>query len=36
MRFGLSEGMTLAAGPGGSDVFLLEPSIGSEPGMKIK
>jgi methionyl-tRNA synthetase len=36
MRFGLSEGMILAAGPGGSDVFLLEPSIGSEPGMKIK
>jgi methionyl-tRNA synthetase len=36
MRFGVSEGMILAAGPGGSDVFLLEPSNGSEPGMKIK
>jgi methionyl-tRNA synthetase len=36
MRFGLSEGMILAAGPGGSNVFLLEPSGGSEPGMKIK
>jgi len=36
MRFGVSEGMILAAGPGGSEVFLLEPSNGSEPGMKIK
>ena len=35
MRFGVSEGMILAAGPGGSDVFLLEPSDGSESGMKI-
>ncbi|HET7306879.1 MAG TPA: methionine--tRNA ligase [Gammaproteobacteria bacterium] len=36
MRFGLSEGMVLAAGPGGKDVFLLEPDAGSEPGMKVK
>ena len=36
MRFGVSEGMILAAGPGGSEVFLLEPSNRSEPGMKIK
>ncbi|MEX0871290.1 MAG: methionine--tRNA ligase [Aquisalimonadaceae bacterium] len=36
MRFGLSEGMVLAAGPGGKDVFILEPHAGAEPGMKIK
>lgn len=36
MRFGVSEGMVLAAGPGGADVFLLEPDAGAEPGMKVK
>ncbi|MCG8383769.1 MAG: methionine--tRNA ligase [Gammaproteobacteria bacterium] len=36
MRFGLSEGMILAAGPGGSDLFLLSPDDGAEPGMKVK
>ncbi len=36
MRFGLSEGMVLAAGPGGSDLFLLSPDDGAEPGMKVK
>ncbi|MCH9697361.1 MAG: methionine--tRNA ligase [Gammaproteobacteria bacterium] len=36
MRFGVSEGMVLAAGPGGSDIFLLEPDEGAEPGMRIK
>jgi methionyl-tRNA synthetase len=36
MRFGVSEGMVLAAGPGGKDVFLLEPDSGSTPGMKVK
>jgi methionyl-tRNA synthetase len=36
MRFGVSEGMVLAAGPGGKDVFLLEPDAGSAPGMKVK
>ncbi len=36
MRFGLSEGMVLAAGPGGSDLFILEPHAGAEPGMKVK
>jgi methionyl-tRNA synthetase len=35
MKFGLSEGMVLAAGPGGKQIFLLEPDDGSEPGMKI-
>jgi methionyl-tRNA synthetase len=36
MRFGTSEGMVLAAGPGGKDIFLLEPDPGAEPGMKVK
>jgi methionyl-tRNA synthetase len=36
MRFGMSEGMVLAAGPGGQDVFLLSPDSGAEPGMKVK
>ena len=36
MRFGLSEGMVLAAGPGGKDLFILNPDDGAIPGMKIK
>jgi methionyl-tRNA synthetase len=36
MRFGMSEGMVLAAGPGGSDLFILEPHDGAQPGMKVK
>jgi methionyl-tRNA synthetase len=36
MRFGLSEGMVLAAGPGGKDLFILQPDEGAEPGMKVK
>ena len=36
MRFGMSEGMVLAAGPGGKDLWILEPDIGAKPGMKIK
>jgi methionyl-tRNA synthetase len=36
MRFGVSEGMVLAAGPGGEDIFLLSPDDGAEPGMRIK
>lgn len=36
MRFGLSEGMVLAAGPGGSDIFLLSPDDGATPGMRVK
>lgn len=35
MKFGMSEGMVLAAGPGGKDLFLLEPDKGAEPGMKV-
>jgi methionyl-tRNA synthetase len=36
MRFGLSEGMVLAAGPGGKELFLLEPHAGALPGMQVK
>ena len=36
MRFGVSEGMVLAAGPGGKDLFLLSPDEGAQPGMKVK
>ncbi len=36
MRFGISEGMVLAAGPGGSDLFILEPHKGAQPGMRVK
>ncbi|WP_373018697.1 methionine--tRNA ligase [Thiomicrorhabdus sp.] len=36
MRFGLSEGMVLAAGPGGSDLFVLSPDEGAQPGMRVK
>lgn len=39
MRFGVSEGMVLAAGPEGpegSDIFLLSPDSGAEPGMNVK
>ncbi|NBC23645.1 MAG: methionine--tRNA ligase subunit beta, partial [Gammaproteobacteria bacterium] len=36
MRFGTSEGMVLAAGPGGEDIFLLSPDEGAEPGMRVK
>ena len=36
MRFGVSEGMVLAAGPGGEDIFLLSPDSGAEPGMDVR
>jgi methionyl-tRNA synthetase len=36
MRFGVSEGMVLAAGPGGKELFLLEPHAGARPGMQVK
>ncbi len=35
MKFGMSEGMVLAAGPGGKDIWLLEPHAGAKPGMRI-
>ncbi|MEY0998743.1 methionine--tRNA ligase [Providencia rettgeri] len=36
MRFGVSEGMVMAAGPGGKDIFLLSPDSGAQPGMQVK
>lgn len=36
MRFGMSEGMVLAAGPGGKDLFVLSPDEGAQPGMRVK
>ena len=36
MRFGMSEGMVLAAGPGGKDLYILEPNAGAAPGMRVK
>ena len=36
MKFGISEGMVLAAGPGGEDLWILEPHDGAQPGMRIK
>jgi methionyl-tRNA synthetase len=36
MRFGVSEGMVLAAGPGGKELWILEPHEGAQPGMRVK
>ncbi len=36
MKFGISEGMVLAAGAGGSELFILAPDSGAKPGDKIK
>ena len=36
MKFGMSEGMVMAAGPGGQDIFLLSPDSGAVPGMRVK
>ena len=35
MRFGLSQGMVLASGPGGEDIFLLSADAGAKPGMRV-
>jgi methionyl-tRNA synthetase len=36
MRFGTSEGMLLAAGPGGKDIWLLSADDGAKPGMRVQ
>ncbi|MEK6772762.1 MAG: methionine--tRNA ligase [Bdellovibrionota bacterium] len=36
MKFGMSEGMVLAAGPGGSELFILSPDSGALPGQRVK
>ena len=35
MKFGTSEGMVTASGPGGGDVFLLAPDNGAVPGQRV-
>ena len=35
MKFGVSEGMVVAAGPGGNDVFLLGADDGALPGQRV-
>ena len=35
MKFGVSEGMIIAAGPGGDDIFLLAPDEGAVPGQRV-
>ena len=36
MKFGVSEGMVLAAGPGGEELWILEPHAGAKPGMRVR
>ena len=36
MRFGISEGMVMATGPGGKELWILSPDDGAQPGMRIK
>lgn len=36
MRFGVSEGMVLAAGPGDDEIYILTPDKGAQPGMRVK
>jgi methionyl-tRNA synthetase len=35
MKFGVSEGMVCAAGSGGTEIFLLAPDSGAQPGMRV-
>ena len=35
MKFGMSEGMVLAAGPGKDELYILEPNEGAQPGMRV-
>ena len=35
MRFGMSEGMVVAAGPGGEEIFVLSPDSGAKPGQRV-
>lgn len=35
MRFGMSEGMVLAAGPGGKEIYILNPHDGAQPGQRV-
>ena len=35
MKFGVSEGMVIASGPGGEDIHLIEPGSGAKPGQRV-
>lgn len=35
MKFGVSEGMVLAAGAGGQEIYLLNPDTGAKPGQRV-
>jgi methionyl-tRNA synthetase len=35
MKFGLSEGMVVASGPGGSEIYLISPDEGAKPGQRL-
>ncbi|MHC4540733.1 MAG: methionine--tRNA ligase subunit beta, partial [Planctomycetota bacterium] len=35
MKFGLSEGMILAAGTGGQEIFMLTADLGAQPGQEV-
>jgi methionyl-tRNA synthetase len=35
MKFGMSEGMVVATGPGGTEVYLLSPDAGARPGQRV-
>ena len=35
MKFGVSEGMVVASGPGGSEVYVLSPDEGAVPGQRV-
>ncbi len=35
MRFGVSEGMVLAAGSGETEIYILHPDTGAQPGMRV-
>lgn len=35
MRFGVSEGMVCASGPGGAEVFIISPDTGAKPGQRV-
>jgi methionyl-tRNA synthetase len=36
MKFGMSEAMVIAAGPGGKDIWLLSPDAGATPGQRVQ
>ena len=35
MKFGMSEGMILASGHGGKEIYMLSPDDGAKPGQRV-